>query len=346
MSVIPDQVFDVESGVNATVSGLTILGGGSTRGYGEGVHNAGTLTLTNCLISGISGSGVYNQGTATVTDCTISGNSTVSGNGPGMVNRGTLTLTDCNISDNADTGFASGVSLANYGAATIEGCTISGNQIGAVGNWGSATLTDCTISGNSGFGIFNYNHNTTTLTVNACTISGNSSVRSGVGIYDQHGDVTLTDTIVAGNTTSGEAASDIAVGFAGTVTGTYNLIGSGGSGGLSNGVDGNTVLTSLADLYLAPLADNGGPTQTMALLSNSPAIEAGIAESGVTTDQRGQPLDYPYPDIGAVQTQTGHIPVNQFVVSSAHWTTAAAARCGGPSLRPICRREPARLNLS
>ena len=74
-------------------------------------------------------------------------------------------------------------------------------------------------------------------------------------------------------------------------------------GGLVNGVDGNIVLTSLTDLGLTPLGDYGGPTQTMALLPGSAAIGAGIAVSGVTTDQRGFPLDSPNPDIGAFQSQ-------------------------------------------
>ncbi len=85
--------------------------------------------------------------------------------------------------------------------------------------------------------------------------------------------------------------------------GTYNLIGPGGSGGISNGTGGNIVLTSLADLGLAPLASNGGPNQTMALRPGSAAIGKGTAVIGVTADQRGFPLDSPNPDIGAFQTQ-------------------------------------------
>ena len=70
-------------------------------------------------------------------------------------------------------------------------------------------------------------------------------------------------------------------------------------------------MTSLTGLGLAPLAFYGGPTQTMALLPGSPAIGKGIAVSGVTTDQRGFPLDNPI-DIGAFQTQpsTGKLVVN------------------------------------
>ena len=93
------------------------------------------------------------------------------------------------------------------------------------------------------------------------------------------------------------------------VSGSNNLVGTGGSGGLVNGVDGNIVLTSLTDLGLAPLGNNGGPTQTMALLPGSPAIGAGViadypgTTTPITTDQRGEPLDSPNPDIGAFQTQ-------------------------------------------
>ncbi len=87
------------------------------------------------------------------------------------------------------------------------------------------------------------------------------------------------------------------------------MIGTGGSGGLANGVDGNIVLTSLTGLGLAPLGNYGGPTQTMALLPGSPAIGAGViadypgTTTPITTDQRGEPLDTPNPDIGAFQTQ-------------------------------------------
>ena len=87
---------------------------------------------------------------------------------------------------------------------------------------------------------------------------------------------------------------------------------------MANGVDGNIVLTSLTDLGLAPLANNGGPTQTMALLPGSPAIGAGViadypgTTTPITTDQRGDPLDTPNPDIGAFQTQGSTLIVLSF----------------------------------
>ena len=91
------------------------------------------------------------------------------------------------------------------------------------------------------------------------------------------------------------------------VTGSYNLIGTGHSGGIVNGSQGNIVLTSLTNLGLAPLGDYGGPTETMALLPGSAALGVGTATdypgttTPITTDQRGFPVDSPNPDIGAFQ---------------------------------------------
>src|SRR5262249_30496487 len=68
------RVFQVDSGVTATLSGLTITDG--VAAYGGGVNNAGTASLTDCTVSGNSagnsGGGLANIGTATLTDCTIS----------------------------------------------------------------------------------------------------------------------------------------------------------------------------------------------------------------------------------------------------------------------------------
>ena len=374
------RVFEVDKGVAASLSGLTITGG-STTGSGGGLYNYGSVTLTGCTISGnsagsatsggiggglmnagavtlsgctISGNsatspmhskrggvaGLASSGTATLIDCTISGNSTssgagglwsngtvnltecaISGNSSGLSNGGTATLTGCTISDNSGAGIASG---NGYQAAslTLTDCTISGNSGGGLGNFGTATVADCTINGNSApyraGGVDNFG----TASLTACTISGNSAPvgggvynYQGVNPYSGHvyaGTVTLNDTIVAGNTDGQGTASDIGGNATSILSGSYNLIGTGGSGGLTNGTDGNIVLTSLANLDLGPLADNGGPTETMALLPGSAAIRAGTTadypgtSTPISTDQRGRPLDSA-PDIGAYQTQASHL---------------------------------------
>jgi hypothetical protein len=144
------------------------------------------------------------------------------------------------------------------------------------------------------------------------TGAGGNAAGGGLSVGD--GDtapnsVILANTIVALNTAGGGAASDIS----GTVDpqSSYNLIGTGGSGGLANGISGN--LVGFADPRLGALADNGGPTKTIALLGGSPAFDAGDNALAVdpanlltplTTDQRGtgfpRILDGQV-DIGAVE---------------------------------------------
>ena len=83
-----------------------------------------------------------------------------------------------------------------------------------------------------------------------------------------------------------------------------NLIGTGGSGGLTNGVNGNQVGES--NPGLGTLVNNGGPTETVALLAGSPAIDKGnnaFVTAG-ETDQRGLPrIVNGAVDIGAFEYQ-------------------------------------------
>jgi hypothetical protein len=276
-------VLSVNASVTGSISGLTIANGyrGGSDTSGGGIYNAGNLTLTGCTITGNfasgdgvrsgQGGGLFNVGTATLTDCTVSGNS-ASLSGGGVYNGGTATLTDCTVSGNraGDLGGVGG-GLANYGTLILTDCTVSGNSAlafaGGLRNYsGHVTITDCTISGN---------------------ISG--------GLVDDKGTTTLTDTIVSGNT-----GGDIDITSTGSVTGSYNLIGTGSPAELGSGT-GNIV--GITDPLLAPLADYGGTTQTMPLLPGSPAIDAGSAVSGITTDQRGVARPTSSPDIGAFQSQ-------------------------------------------
>ena len=197
-----------------------------------------------------------------------------------------------------------GGGLKNIGTTTLTDCTISGNSAnvgGGLSSYGTATLTDCTISGNSAnFGGGVSAHGPLTLT--ACTVSGNSAAIAGGGVFlpsGQYSRTTIGDTIVAGNTASN--APD----FAGAVSTDlgYNLIGDGdGASGFTAAGDQVGTATSPIDPRLAPLGDYGGPTQTMALRTRSPAIGKGVALPGITTDQRGFALDSPQLDIGAFQS--------------------------------------------
>jgi hypothetical protein len=317
-------VFQIESGVTAILSGLIITDGSTAKYHsGAGVDNQGTLILSGCTIngnnSGDSGGGLYNGGTATVTECTFGDNTAATGGG-GVVNwvTGSLNMFNCLISANKATNNGGGLYISN--TAVLSDCTISDNSSGENGgglaNHGTVNLTDCTIgalnsAANVGGGVMNFS----SATLTACTISGNTATL-GAGVFNS-GTATLTDSIVAGNTKS-SGPSDLHNN--GTMSGSFNLIGTGGAGPLTNGADHNIVLTSLTNLGLAPLNFYGGPTETMALLPGSAAIGAGTASvSGITipgTDQRGFARSGSV-DIGAFQSQSSPLVVNTTADGSA-----------------------------
>ena len=365
------RVFQVDGGVTASISGVTITDG--SAGIGGGLYSQGVTSLTDCTVSGNTaanhGGGIdQNGGTIAVTNTYVGSNTVPNGNGGGVYISagGAASLTGCTIKDNSAGGsYTNGGGLSNYGAVTLTNCTISGNS-GANGGglcnsggsmsvtnstvsnnsatWGAGiysglskngttkltdctvsgntaksngggvyagyksgtTLTDCTVSGNvssSGKGGGVYSRKSYTTTLIACTISGNAvgnttaalpPAASGGGLYNGIGcPATLINTIVVGNTVFG--FPDDVDGY-GSLSGTNNLIGE-----TDNYVEGFANSVSVANLGLAPLGNYGGPTQTMALLPGSPAIGAGTALIGISADQRGQPLDWPRPDIGAYQ---------------------------------------------
>ncbi len=271
------------------------------------IDGPGANVLT---IDGQGESGILSIGPRA--DVTISGLSLVDGSatfGGAIENSGgALNLLDCSLSGNTAS-VGGGLDNRN-GTATLYGCTISGNSAtsyaGAVRNdGGSLSLSDCTISGNTapsraGLVLSGENNTLTACTVSANIDTSSSSNEYTAGVFIA-GEATINDTIVADNSDP-SGASDIS----GRTAGSNNLIGPGGSGGLSNGEQGNIVLTNagMAGLNLAPLGYYGGPTRTRALLPGSRAI-GGVTfgELGVTADQRGFALDSPAADIGAFQYQ-------------------------------------------
>src|SRR6266545_4415426 len=258
--------------------------GSELGGYGGGIFNNGTVVLTNSSITGNrtgngigiggvggAGGGIYNTGTLVVTNSTISNNITGNGltgggSGGGIFSDVTLTISNSTISGNkTGDGFSCGGGICAAGVVTISNSTISGNESNAFGG-GLVTYLDATL-------------------INV-TITNNRSGNFAGGLYRDSGTLTLQNSIVAGNFL-GASPSTTADDISGTVdaASSFNLIGTGGSGGLVNGVNNNQV--GVADPRLGPLAHNGGPTLTHALLSGSVAIDA--ANSMLTTDQRGQP---------------------------------------------------------
>ncbi|HEY7837221.1 MAG TPA: choice-of-anchor Q domain-containing protein [Terriglobales bacterium] len=260
-------------------------------------------------------------------------NATANAGGGAIDSLSPVTVIGCAILNNAVTGTTQGVGGGLYSTvgATVLDSTFSGNKAsgpqaggGAIAAAETLTIANSTFSGNNvstagtGFAVGGAIYTSGVLSLNNSTVAGNSASGTGTtveggGIVTPLGASTLDNSIVAANT-------DVA-GYPdvyGRLTGSQNLIGVGSAIlGLTNGASGNLVGTAASPLAaaLAPLASNGGPTQTMLPLPGSAAICAG-APAGLmlasTTDQRGfvntnttytgYSSSSPCVDMGAVQT--------------------------------------------
>jgi CSLREA domain-containing protein len=270
------SVLTVNSGAQVFLYGLTITDGNNNGSNGGGIHSSGTLTVMASAISGNTsshaGGGIFTDGILTLIDSTVSGNTAGDDSGGGGVAGG----------------------IFNDGTLTLIGSTVAGNTVaGSVGdafgggiyNEGTATLMGSTVAGNT------------------ASVSGGIPA-SGGGISNNGIRLTLTNSIVAGNSVTGPSAfyADIAGGYT-------------DNGGNQASNDGSA--TSTIAINLSPLQLNGiGATvATMIPLPGSPAICAGLkanTPSGTTTDERGYPntnttyagysSGSPCVDSGAVQT--------------------------------------------
>ena len=279
--------------IGVTVSGNDAIGAG-------GIFNSvsGTLALTDSAVSGneagFDSGGIRNAGTLSLTDSTVGGN-TAGTDAGGIRNTGTLMLTDSTVSGNTSGANGGGIyNTGSGGTLTLTGSTVSGNNADAWGGGISnsegsiATLTNVTVSGNTadrGGGISNSGVElSATLQLNSSTLSSNTAVSDGGGVFNTDlGAVGLKNTIVAGNTAGPDCGGPA------PITSNGNNIDSDGTCGLAAADD-----ISSTDPDLGPLTDNGGPTQTHALLSGSPAIDAGSDDCPPpAADQRGvdRPID-------------------------------------------------------
>jgi hypothetical protein len=245
---------------NSTISDNHAVHGSGIYSKSDGGHDRSLVMISNSTISGNHGSGwgggINNNSSSTmnVDKSTIEDNS--AGTGGGIYNYSTINIMNSTIYSN--TGIALAGGLYNKGTVAITNTTITQNYGSALGggisNWGRATVVNCTIVGNS---------------------TGESY---GGGIYNTEVfGLKLSNSILADNYPSEADCEDI---DGKLVDLGYNLV-----------QDGSCISdpTSFADdPGIGPLQDNGGDTNTHALLDGSPAIDAiPTGMCVVTEDQRG-----------------------------------------------------------
>jgi Tol biopolymer transport system component len=247
------RVIHVTSGT-VFISGLSITGGSlqlsSTSlpgGSGVLVNSGASLTLNNCMIRKNELSYENSGG---------QGNGTVQ-------NHGTLTITNSSIVGNLSNNAAGGI--VNYGTLTMTNSTVARNTVfvdssgvGGIHNVsGTATLLNCTISENFG-------------------TAGNTG-----GVLREAGTVNLKNMLIGGNfVNTGTVSSN-------DINGVFS---SQGNNLVENRTGGSGFIVSdlpESNPQIGAVANNGGTTYTVALLTGSPAIDAGNNAGAPATDQRG-----------------------------------------------------------
>ena len=249
-------------------------------------------TTKSLVISGNNNSRIFNiaqTGALSISNLTFTKGQ--SNSGGAIHNLGDLVISNSTFTDNHAIAGAGGAIDSEGGTLKIINSTISGNTADTNGG---GLLN----SGNSLARLTNV-----TITNNRADADGDSTGDGG-GISEMSDSgITVNNTIVAGNfkgASPGTTPNDFFVLIGDPLVPTSfidpgssnNLIGvdTGLSTDISNGTNGNQIGTAAnpIDPRLAPLADNGGPTKTHFLLSDSPALNTG--SNDLARDQSGSPL--------------------------------------------------------
>jgi hypothetical protein len=234
-------------------------------------ERGGLAAVSNSTITDSDNGGIvnYNDGTFVLSNSSVVGNDRDGPEGgAGITNLGILTITGSTIAYNYGF-YAEASGISNFGRVVDQDVcilSISNSTIVSNGDTGDRTTAGAIFGGPVG-----------SITIDNCTIAGNTGDFVG-GILDDGAPLSMRNTILAGNRGS-SSGPDLysSLSFSG-----YNLIGNTNGG---SGFDPTDLLN--VDPRLGPLEDSGGPTQTMALLPGSPALNAGDPNQLGVADQRG-----------------------------------------------------------
>lgn len=328
--------------VDSAISGSSSSAGGDNVAIGGGAYVSGNLSLVDSTISGNSarsvigddgptyltaGGGVYVRGELSALRSTISGNqveatgSNEQATGGGVFVRDRAELIDSTLDANSADGTGGGLAKAVFSVYGDPGTTL--------------TVRNSTISGNTaarGAGL----SSARPLTLSNSTVTANSASEGGAGVFfaqdsTNNPTFTLQSSIIAANLAGGAATwpADLAASGPITVAGANNLI-------IEAGTLALPADTLDTDPRLAPLAANGGPTRTHALLAASPARDAGNNAAALAFDQRGSGhprVSGAAADIGAFEWQSDGLFRDGFdpPVVYLHDDGTASSNMGPPS---------------
>jgi hypothetical protein len=294
------RVFRFQPGTNVSLSGVTMTRGTSAV-VGGAIQTDGSLTVTSCAVTDSSsvdkGGGIFSSGGGAlmIAKCTFLRNS--SGDGGAIFFARSLTLIDSTLAGNSSAfgSLGGGAIHSSGGSALVIGSVFSGNSASGAGsggafygNDGTLTAINSTFSGNSctGEGGAIYQTGIEATSLSHCTLSGNKA-NFGGGIVVKSGTLQTSNSVFVGNS-AGFLADVAASSF--TARG-LNLIGIGNDRDGTDGVIQAAALEAVfASVSVNPftnvpagtLANNGGPTQTIALQVGSPALDTGGDASTLT----------------------------------------------------------------
>ncbi|RLS27641.1 MAG: hypothetical protein DWH70_00140, partial [Planctomycetota bacterium] len=301
---------------NSTLSNNSVISGGNSGGWGGAIYNIGdsTLSISNSTLSnnsapygtwaGVAGGAIYNSssGAISISNSTVSNNTSGAGGAISSTGTGNITISNSTLSNNSATLYGGGaIYIYNTNnprpTLTISNSTLSNNSVTTNGRFGGAIYNDGAI-----------------LSISNSTLSNNSATSASA----IRGGGFFVNTIFANGT---GVQFDV-----GGFTGTNNLI--------TSGTYSWATTVSRASLNLGLLQNNGGPTQTIALLSGSVAIGAGDAAISNAApisgkDQRGYSRSSTAPSIGAFEFN-GVAPAPAPTITSISPVTGSAA--GGTTI--------------
>lgn len=281
---------------DSSVTDNQATGGGAGGGISIG-PSATSFSINSTTISGntaASGGGLSIEGgNGSLSYVTIQGNTAGDGGGMSRSGGGTTDIIDSMIASNSAAHEGGGLYAHSAGVVNLTGTTLTGNT--------AASLDD-----HSGGGIFSY---ATQVVMTNCTLSGNSARGDGAAIfiYEAPASATIASSTIARNTPDSDATGggDASVYTLGPISLVSTIVaenagaqcaalglGTLTSSGYNLAADANCNLTQPSDLAsgvanLGPLADNGGPTRTHALMPGSQAVDASSMAVCPSVDQRG-----------------------------------------------------------